>query len=450
MKVCVVGSGGREFALAGKLRTEVETYAVPGSDGIERSLLVASHRLPENVRLNSPEGFAYVSEVASHLAEREKPLIVVGPEDPLAGGMSDYLQREGYHVFGPRQAAAIVEASKCWSAEFMKRNEIPVPNFYNPETYDEAMEYVKRRGSTLVVKGDRLAGGKGVEVVRTLEEAQAALHKRMIGRELGGPGVSIQDFIDISYELSAMAIVDVRRRNGNFRGDYRLLLYSMDHKSLYDNNTGPNTGGMGAVAPVPLTEEMKRRIVSAIIEPTIEGFVKEGIEFTGCLYPALAVDKQGNLWTLEYNVRFADPETQVVLDLMESSLYDYLTAATVGELHSMPEIEWREGYSVIVNKVSRGYPEKPEVGFDIEGLDESGQLKGELDVRVIHAGTRYSEDKGVWKTDGGRVIGFRAGGPTLDSALWTVSRGLTRARFEGEHYRTDTGRTALELSRAIQ
>ena len=447
----VIGSGGREFTLAEKLTTEVETYAVPGSDGIERSLFVPSYRLPKDVNLNSPQGFGYVSEVASLLAERGRTLVVVGPEDPLVGGISDYLQREGYLVFGPRQAASIVEASKCWSAEFMQRNGVPAPNFYNPESHQHALRYVRIRGLPLVIKGDELAQGKGVTIVRTLQEAEEALYTRMINRELGGPGVNIQDWIDIDYELSAMAIVDVRKRNGSFTGDYKLLLYSMDHKPVFDNDEGPNTGGMGAVAPLPLREEMKRRIVSAVIEPTIEGFVKEGIEFTGCLYPALAVDKKGDIWTLEYNIRFADPETQVVLDLMESSLHDYLMAATLGELHRMPEIKWKDGYSVIVNLTSYGYPNTPKGGFPsfpIDGLDEKGQLKEKVEgVTVIHAGTKYEDER--WFTNGGRVLGVRARDQLLRNAISKSYQHSRTTSFGGKHQRNDIGKKALELSSSI-
>lgn len=445
MKIGVVGSGGREFALAEKLRTEVATYAVPGSHGIERSLSMPSFRLPENMKLNSPEGFAYVSNIGNRLGNRKRLLFVIGPEDPLAGGMSDYLQREGYFVFGPTQAASVAEASKCWSAEFTRRNGIPAPTFYNPESYQDALDYVRRKGLSLVVKGDGLAGGKGVTIVETFEEAKADLYAKMVEGKLGGPRVNIQDKIDIAYELSAMAIVDVRKRNGRIAADYRLLLYSMDHKPIGDNDKGPNTGGMGAVAPVPLTEEMKRRIVSTIIEPTIEGFEKEGIEFTGCLYPALAIDKDGNIWWLEYNVRFPDPEIQVVLDLMDSPLHDYLMAATVGELHRMPAIRWREGYSVIVNLTSRGYPEPPKTSYVINGLDDKGRLINPVEgVTIVHAGTRYEKDK--WLTDGGRVVGVRSRARDLQSAINRAYSGVEEIYFDGVHFRRDIARKALALA----
>lgn len=442
--VCVVGSGGREFTLVEKLSKETSTYVIPGNDGIQRSLSVPIFRLPEHIELDSQEAFNRVSNVAEYIQHREKALIVIGPERPLATGMVNHLKRDGHLVFGPTQEASIVESSKCWSSEFMERNGIPTPSFYNPTTYQDAMDYVKKRGVPLVIKGDELAQGKGVTVARTFAVAQSDLHSKMVERRLGGPRVNIQDYVDIAYELSAMAIADVRKRNGHFTGDYRLLLYSMDHKPLFDDDEGPNTGGMGAVAPLPLPEEMKKRIRSDVIEPTIEGLIKEGIEFTGCLYPALAVDKKGNLYVLEYNVRFGDPETQVVLDLMNSSLYDYLMATTVGELHTMPEIRWRDGYSVIVNLGSPGYPDSPQLGFSIIGLSQNGQLEGDSNITVVHAGTKFEKD--TWITNGGRILGIRGRGSSLQSTIDAVYANVKRVYSQGGRYRSDIGRKAMLLT----
>ncbi len=442
--VYVIGSGGREFELARKLHEEgMDVSAIPGNDGIRRLRIARTFPLPGGIKIDSAEGFKYISDIAS--SYNEKPLIVVGPEAPLIAGIGDAFDQEGYLVFGPKQSATWIEASKCKSSEFMRRNNIPVPAFYNPESYQDAISYVRRRKMPIVIKGDGLTQGTGVTVAEKLGDAEKALYIIMVEGKLGGPRANIQDFIDISYEISATAIVDVRRRNGTFTGSYRLLPYSIDHKTLYANR-GPNTGGMGAAAPLPLTESMKKRIVSTIIEPTIEGFVKEGIEFTGFLYPAIAVDKEGNLWVFEYNIRLGDPEAQVVLDRVES-LHHYLMAAYVGELDRMPEIKPKEGYSIIVNLVSRGYPypEKLETGFAIEGLDETGQLSESAGgVTVIHAGTRYIDGK-EWITSGGRVLGVRAGERQLHSAIGTCYQNVKKVNFKGMHYRRDIARKALRL-----
>lgn len=441
--VFVLGSGGREFALAHKLYQEGHhVIAVPGNDGMERLGIAQTIPLPKNVKVDNKKSFGYISEVAT---QYNPSLIVVGPENPLAIGIVNYLNREGHLVFGPTQRASKIEASKCWSSEFMKRNGIRTPDFYNSASYQDALDYVKRRELPLVIKGDGLAQGKGVTVVRTFKDAQSNLYSKMVEGRLGGPKVNIQDYIDIAYELSAMAIVDVRRKNGHFTGDYRLLEYSMDHKQLLDDDKGPNTGGMGAVAPLPLSEEMRRKIRHDFIERTIEGLIKEQIEFTGCLYPALAVDKRGNIWTLEYNVRFADPETQVVIDMMESHLYDYLMAASVGELDRTPEIRWRNGYSVIVNIVSPGYPDSPKTGLPINGLNEKGQLAYRPDLTVVHAGTKFSEEANMWLTDGGRILGVRARGQTPPVAIQTVYSHIGMVYSEGSHYRGDIGRKAMML-----
>lgn len=352
-------------------------------------------------------------------------------------------------VFGSRKKESIVEASKCWSSDFMKRNGIPTPDFYNPENYQEAVGHVKKRKLKVAIKGDGLAKGKGVIIPHTLEEATEALYAIMIDGKLGGPRVNIQDFVDIEYELSAMAFVDVRRKNESFHGDYRLLPFSMDHKSLLDDDKGPNTGGMGAVAPIPINNELRGKVISDVIERTVEGFIKEGIEFNGCLYPALAVDRNGRFYVLEYNMRFGDPETQVVLYSMASRLQPYLMATATGELGMLPEIVTND-YSAIVNLVSPGYPHSPEIGLPINGLDDYGQLKRPIEGQmVIHSGTKaiMEGNKVRWATNGGRVLGIMSSDPELSSA---VCKSYLRGRgdFSGFHgliYRTDIGKKALKL-----
>ncbi len=430
--VYVIGSGGREFALAEKFHREGRhVFAIPGNDGMQRA---GYANVYSSSNMNIDEKFKFISGIVY-----PKSLIVVGPEDSLAAGIVNYLRNDGHLVFGPTKEASIVESSKCWSSEFMKRNGIPAPNFYNTQSRDDALDYVKRRKSPLVIKDDGLRHGKGVVVAHTLEEALPAL--KMSDR------LNIQDLVDIDYELSAMAVVDVRNRKGRFSGDYRIMLYSMDHKRLYNGDNGPNTGGMGAVAPLKLPERIEKKIISDVMEKTIEGFVKEKIEFIGLLYPAIAVDRRGNVLVLEYNVRFGDPETQVVLNLMESSLHDYLMAATVGELHTMPPIRSRKGYSVIVNMTSNGYPKYPVTGLTIDGLEDDGQLM-DRNITVVHSGTIAVDDIGktVWRTAGGRVLGVLVGGADLPSTISETYSNVRKIHFPRNHHRDDIGQKALSLT----
>lgn len=433
--VFVLGSGGREFALALKLYEEGhDVISIPGNDGMERLGIARSFHLPKDMNLDNEGSFHPVLE----LANKYRPsLIVVGHENQLSSGIVNFLNDNHFLTFGPRREYSIVEASKCWSSEFMKRNRVPTPDFLNPETYGEAIGYLKYSETLPVIKGNGLGSGKNVTVPNTYDEAQAALHEIMVEGKSGGPKVNIQQRVDIDYELSVMAIVDVRKRNNVLSGSYRLLPFSMDHKHLYDDDKGPMTGGMGAVAPIPISDELKTRITTDVIERTIEGFMKEGIEFTGCLYPAIAKDKKGNIWVLEYNMRFGDPEIQVVLRVMGGSLYEYLMAVTTGELDGMSQIGTK-GYSMIGNLVSSG------LFTEIQGLNYEGQLPNS-DLIVVHAGTKAS-DSG-WYTDvenRRRVMGYLSWDDKLPMAIDKVNHGLMKYS-SGLHHRNDLGMKALKL-----
>ncbi len=417
MKVLVVGSGGREHALAWKIGLSErvdKVYVSPGNGGIEDSCRV---KIPphEIVKL-------------ADFAEKEKiDLTVVGPELPLTLGIVDEFERRGLRIFGPSKLAAELEGSKVFAKEFMRRHGIPTAEFEVAASPAEAERIVKegKFGYPVVIKADGLAGGKGSLICHDLQEALKAIDLLMRERVFGSAGdrVVIEKFLE-GKEISFTAVTD---------GTHILpFVTSLDHKRAYDGDRGPNTGGMGAISPCPYVDaSLYRQIMEVIVKPTIEKMFEEGRKFRGVLYAGLMLTEEGPK-VLEFNVRFGDPETQAMLLRLDSDLVDILEAAVEGELNSVKPV-WDRRASAVVVLASGGYPGKYEKGKLIEGLDKVGD-----DVIIFHAGTERKDGK--FYTAGGRVLNVAALGETLSQALEKVYAAIEKIKFENMHYRKDIGR----------
>ncbi len=423
LKVLVVGSGGREHTLVWKLRQSPrvkEIFAAPGNGGM--------HSQATCVAIASDD----IAGLAG-LAEKESiDLTVVGPEAPLALGISDEFERRGLKVFGPSARAAELESSKVFSKELMTKYGIPTAEgavFDDPEP---AREEVRRRGAPLVVKADGLAAGKGVIVAGTVEEALAAVDDIMVKKAFGDAGrrVIVEECLK-GEEVSIVAFTD---------GTTVLpLLAAQDHKAVYDGDRGPNTGGMGAYAPAPLvTGELAEQVKREVLIPTVEGMAAEGRPYRGMLYAGLMMTAAGPR-VLEYNVRFGDPETQPTLALLESDLLDPVLACVEGGLDGV-ELRWSEGAAVCVVVASGGYPGKYEKGKRIEGLAEADGRSGAM---VFHAGTAL-DGEGNCVTAGGRVLGVTAVGSHIVDAIDRAYEAVGRIQFDGMYFRRDIGKKAVE------
>lgn len=419
MDILVVGSGGREHALVRKLKESPKAgkiYCCPGNGGI------AADAECVNIRATD------IPLVVGFATQREIGLVVVAPDDPLAMGMVDALEKEGIPAFGPTAAAAAIESSKVFSKDLMKKYGIPTAAY---EVFDDpakALDYITRQNTfPTVIKADGLALGKGVIIAQNLEEARAGIHTIMEDKVFGKSGekVVVEEFLT-GPEVSVLAFAD---------GEHVVpMVSSMDHKRVYDNDQGPNTGGMGTIAPNPhYTPEMADRCMKEIFLPTMAAMKAEGRPFKGCLYFGLMLTPKGPK-VIEYNSRFGDPEAQVVLPLLDTDLVDVMMACREGTLDKL-DIRWKKGAAACVVMASGGYPGKYATGLPISGLDSHGQREG---VTVYHAGTRMG-DNGLC-TGGGRVMGVTALGDTLDEALEKAYRGVEGISFEGAHYRKDIGR----------
>ena len=423
MKVLVVGGGGREHALVWKIAQSPlveEIYATPGNGGICRE--AKTQCIPWPGSLEALADFAY---------ERGIDLTVVGPEDPLVQGIVDIFQARGLRVFGPCREAAQLEGSKAFSKDFMKRFGIPTAEFKVFSDPQEAKDYVKAQGAPIVVKADGLAAGKGALVCRTLEEALAAVDRIMVEKAFGDAGnrVVVEEFLT-GEEASFLAITD---------GEHIYpLAGSQDHKPVYDNDEGPNTGGMGAYSPAPvITSVVHQRVMDKVMRPVVEGMKEMGHPFKGVIYAGLMI-KEEEPRVLEFNVRFGDPEAQPILMRMESDLVPALMASIEGGLDQV-EIAYKPQAAVCVVMASGGYPGKYEKGFVIEGLDQVEQMN---DVKVFHAGT--AERDGSIVTNGGRVLGVTALGKTVKDAIDRAYEAVGRIHWPGVHYRRDIGAKALK------
>jgi phosphoribosylamine--glycine ligase len=421
MKLLVVGSGGREHALAWKLAHSArvqKVYVAPGNGG------TASEPGLANVALSS------VSELIAFAQKEKIQLTIVGPEAPLAAGIVDAFRDAGLKIFGPTRAAAQLEASKDYAKSFMTRHGIPTALHRTVESADEAKAFVAQRGVPIVVKADGLAAGKGVVVAASVPEAHAAIDQMMTQKTLGAAGtrVVVEQFLD-GEEASFIVMSD---------GTHVLALAtSQDHKRLRDGDTGPNTGGMGAYSPAPLvTPKIHARVMREIIVPTIQGMAQDGAPYVGFLYAGLMIDKSGNPKTLEFNCRLGDPETQPIILLLKSDLVELIERALEGTLDQV-EAQWDRRTALGVVLAAHGYPEEPRKGDLISGLPKPAP-----DCRVFHAGTRL-EGKNI-VTSGGRVLCVTALGDSVKMARARAYEALERIRFDGMQYRKDIGHRALK------
>lgn len=422
MKVLVVGSGGREHALAWKLLQSdrvQEVICVPGNGGT--ATLPRCQNLALSVTDFEGMGrFALVNNIG---------LIVVGPEVPLAAGITDYLQAQNLTVFGPTQAGAQIESSKAWAKALMQDAKIPTAAAEVFTSADAAIAYVKQAGAPIVVKADGLAAGKGVTVAATVEDAIAAISAAFEGQfGAAGSQVVIEECLT-GEEVSVLAITDGLT--------IRPLLPAQDHKRIGDGDTGANTGGMGAYAPAPLvTPALMERIQQEVLEPALAALRQREIDYRGVLYAGLMITPEGDPKVIEFNCRFGDPETQVVLPLLETPLDAVLLACAQQRLDQLPPLAWKPGFAVCVVAAAQGYPESYQKGLAITGLDQAEQAG----ATVFHAGTRLKQQL---VTDGGRVLGVTAISDSLPNALSQVYRAIDRIQFEGMYYRRDIGHRAL-------
>ena len=425
MKVLVVGSGGREHAMAWKLAQSPrvqQVYVAPGNGGTAKDKNLVNVPITDLAALRQ---WAQTNGIG---------LTLVGPEAPLAAGIVDDFRAHGLRIFGPTQAAAQLESSKAFSKAFMQRHGIPTAAF---ETFTDAAQahaYVDRQGAPIVVKADGLAAGKGVVVAMTLAEAHEAIDFMLLDNALGvahnagGARVVIEEFLQ-GEEASFMVLCDGK--------NVAALATSQDHKRLQDGDEGPNTGGMGAYSPAPVvTAEVHARAMREVILPTIRGMEKDGITYTGFLYAGLMIDSQGRIKTLEFNCRMGDPETQPILMRLKSDLLEVLLAATSEGLGQL-EMEWDRRVALGVVMAAAGYPMNPRKGDVISGLP-----KDEGDAMVFHAGT--SEKDGQILTSGGRVLCVTALADSVKQAQQKAYQAASPIAFDGMQMRRDIGYRAIK------
>ena len=417
MKVLVVGGGGREHAICWKLRQSpnvTQLYCAPGNGGIAG--------LAQCVPIKATD----VEGMVQWAKENAMDFVMVAPDDPLALGMVDALEAAGIPAFGPRKNAAIIEASKAFSKELMKKYNIPTAKYETFTDLEKALAYLDAQGAPIVVKADGLALGKGVVVAQTLEEAKTAVREMMEDKKFGESGstVVIEECMT-GPEVTVLAFCD---------GEHLATMpSSQDHKRAFDGNQGPNTGGMGAFAPSPnYTPEIAAECMEKIFLPTVAALKAEGRPFRGVIYFGLMLTPQGPR-VVEYNARFGDPETQAVLSLLDSDLLEIFQACVQGTLDQV-DIEWADGAACCLVLASGGYPASYQSGYPITGLEQAGEK-----AVVFHAGTKRQEN-GRTVTAGGRVLGVTAVGDTLEQAVAASYEAAKSIQFEHMHYRTDIGR----------
>jgi len=418
VNVLVVGSGGREHALGWKLAqsTKVDKiYFAPGNGGTSTNVDISSDDI---------EGLA-------KFAKKNRCVTVVGPEVPLSLGIVDEFTKKGLGIFGPTKSAAQLESSKVWAKNFMKRNDILTARFEVFDDPKKAIEFAKSVDYPLVVKADGLASGKGVIVCNDSAETIAAINKMLVEKNFGNAGsrIILEERID-GIEASFIAISD-----GNTAYP---MATSQDHKRIYDDDKGPNTGGMGTYSPTPLIDDYTAsEIQKNVIEKTIHSMKKEGIIFKGFLYAGIML-KSGKPYVLEFNVRMGDPECQPIMMRMDSDLIDYIQSSIDGTLSSLPLVSWKKQSAVCVVLASKGYPESFPKDEEILGLDDVSP-----NSQVFHSGTRKEDDKIL--TSGGRVLGVTATGDTLECAIKNAYARVDKITWPSKYYRTDIGKKGIAL-----
>lgn len=419
MKVLVIGSGGREHAVIRKLKEnrEIDTiWCAPGNGGISADAVCV------DIKAMDKEGLVAFAK------ENSVDFCVVTPDDPLAAGTVDVMEEAGIPCFGPHANAAIIEASKAFSKELMKKYGIPTASYEIFDNPDCAKEYIRKTGKyPVVVKADGLALGKGVLIATDENSAMDAVTEIMEDHAFGASGnkVVVEEFMS-GKEVSVLAFTDGKV--------VKPMISSMDHKRANDNDEGLNTGGMGTISPSPYyTPEIAETCMKTIFQPTVDALNAEGRTFKGCLYFGLMLTPEGPK-VVEYNCRFGDPETQVVLPMLKSDLFTIMKACHDGTLADV-DVKWADGACACVIEASGGYPQHYEKGYEISGLDENGQYEG---VTVYHAGTKKADGK--YLTAGGRVLGITATGKDLSEALEKAYAAVEHITFKDMHYRTDIGR----------
>jgi phosphoribosylamine--glycine ligase len=422
MNVLIIGSGGRENALAWAVKRSpkvMKIYIAPGNGG--------TARMGENVSLPVKPPFG---ELVQFAKEKKIDLTIVGPEQPLVDGIVDVFRRYQLPVFGPSKSAARLEGSKAFMKEFLKRNNIPTARFRVFDDADEAYRYVQQENRPFVVKTDGLAAGKGVTVAKTVEETLTAIRRVMVQKEFGNAGdrIVVEDLLS-GTEVSVFVVTDGT--------DWRYIASAQDHKRVFDNDEGPNTGGMGAFAPAPFVDDKTKKVIQTnIIQPTIDGMRREGNPYTGILYFGLMLTSSGPS-VIEYNVRWGDPEAEVVLPLLKTDLTDVAFAVLENRLGSL-SFDLYGGYCCGVVLASGGYPASFRKGYIVNAPDPCRD-----DVMFFHAGTKVAGQNTV-VTDGGRVLCVSALGDTLQDAVDLAYEYAEKVKFENMHYRKDIGQKGLD------
>ena len=418
MKVAVLGSGGREHALVWKLSQSErikELFCVPGNPGIAQLAKCVPLPLHDHQNL-------------IHWANKEGiSLTIVGPEDPLSNGIVDSFQAAGLKIYGPNQKAAQLESSKTFAKQIMQFYGVPTAKSASFKELDLALRYVEENGAPIVIKADSLAAGKGVTVATSIGEAEVALRASLEKNRFGEAGstVLIEEFLD-GEEMTLLSFVS--------GPDYLTMVPSQDHKPIFDGDQGQNTGGMGSYSPVPHLEKWLPEIEKTIIDPMVKGLQQEGIDFQGILYTGLMITKDGPK-VVEFNVRFGDPEAQVVLPRLQNDLLEIVEASTEGNLSSV-RLTWKQDACVCVIAASGGYPGEYKNGFPISGLNAA------VDEMVFHAGTKIVGTNLV--TNGGRVLNVSSLGESLAQTRSRAYERLQNIHFEDLHYRTDIASKALQ------
>ena len=414
MRILVVGSGGREHAMCWKLSKSPlveKLYCAPGNAGI--------FRVAELVDIKAED----IDGLIRFAREKQVDLTIVGPELPLSLGIVDRFEAEKMRIFGPTKAAAEIEYSKAYAKQFMRKHHIPTASFMVFEDMKEAIKFVHGAGMPSVIKADGLAAGKGVTIARSADEAERTIRDMMQKRQFGEAGarVVVEHFMT-GEEASVFAFTDGK--------NILTTVASQDHKRAGNGDTGPNTGGMGAYAPVPfVSDKILRDIHDLVLEPAVRGLADEGRPFKGVLYAGLMMTERGPK-VIEFNCRLGDPETQVILPLMKNDFSQLVSSAVDGTLDS-ETLEWEDAYAVCVVMTSGGYPGDYEKGKEIHGLRDVR----DQDALVFHAGTKFENRR--FFTNGGRVLGVTAVDEHIDNAVAKAYETVERIRFDGRHYRTD-------------
>ncbi|MCR5278750.1 MAG: phosphoribosylamine--glycine ligase [Lachnospiraceae bacterium] len=423
MNVLIVGGGGREHAIAravSKSSRLSKLYCVPGNAGIAELAECA------------PIGVMEFDRIADFALEHSVDLVIVGPDDPLVGGLTDVLESKGLRVFGPRKNAAILEGSKAFSKDLMKKYNIPTAAYETFDSAEDALKYLETAPMPIVLKADGLALGKGVLICNTLEEARDGVKELMLDKKFGSAGnrIVIEEFMT-GREVSVLAFTDGHT--------IKPMSSAQDHKRAKDGDQGLNTGGMGNFSPSPFyTEEVDKFCKEYIYQPTVDAMLSEGREFKGVIFFGLMLTEKGPR-VLEYNARFGDPEAQVVLTRMKSDVLDVMEACIDGKLSETP-VEFYDNAAVCVILASDGYPLEYKKGFEITGLSA---FKDKEDYFCFHAGSKFSED-GKVLTNGGRVLGVTATAPTLKEARAKAYEATGWVDFANKYMRTDIGRAIDE------